>query len=62
MDRNKENQQSSNHQPTQRIPVKNFEYSYVLRNEPLYSAKEYNELENLYHEACEELKQIKLSM
>jgi hypothetical protein len=62
MDRDKENQQSSNYQPpTQRIPIINFEYSYALRNNPLHLAKEYNEMEILYHEACEELKQVKLS-
>ena len=62
MDRDKENQQSSNYQPpTRRIPIINFEYSYALRNNPLHLAKEYNEMEILYHEACEELKQVKLS-
>jgi hypothetical protein len=61
MDRDKENQQSSNYQPPiQRVPVAN-DHSYVLRNDPLYSAKEYNKLENLYHEVCEDFNQIKLS-
>ncbi len=52
-----------NYQPSiQRVPIVNFDYSYVLRNDPMYSAKEYNELEILYHDAREELKQVKLSM
>jgi hypothetical protein len=63
MDHDKENQQSSGYQPPiQRAPIVNFNYSYVLRNDPMYSAKEYNELEILYHEAREELKQLKLSL
>ena len=63
MDHDKENQQSSNYQPpTQKVLITNFEHSHVLCNDLFYSAKEYNELEVLYHEACEELKQIKLSM
>ena len=39
-----------------------FGYSYILRNDLFYSAKEYNELEILYHEARKELEQVKLSM
>ncbi|CAB4428068.1 unnamed protein product [Rhizophagus irregularis] len=63
MDHDEENQQSSNYQPpTQRVPTNDSDNPYVLRNHILYSAKEYNELEILYHEAREELEQIKLSM
>ncbi len=40
----------------------NFEHSHILYNNLFYSAKEYNELKVLYHEVCEELKQIKLSI
>ncbi|CAB4428113.1 unnamed protein product [Rhizophagus irregularis] len=62
MDHDEENQQSSNYQPpTQRVPTNDSDNPYVLRNHILYSAKEYNELEILYHEAREELEQIKLT-
>ncbi|CAB4425455.1 unnamed protein product [Rhizophagus irregularis] len=63
MDYDKKNQQSSNYQPpTQRVLTNDSDNLYVLHNHILYSAKEYNKLEILYHEACEELEQIKLSM
>jgi hypothetical protein len=63
MDYDKENQQSSDYQPLiKRVPIVNFDYSYILRNDPMYLTKKYNELEILYHEACEELKRLKLSM
>jgi hypothetical protein len=65
IDHNKENQQSSDYQPpAQKIPSSNmnFGYSYTLRNDLLYSAKEFKELEIAYHEVCEELDQVKLSM
>ena len=64
MDRDEENQRSSNYQPpTQRAPTStDFNCPYFLRNHILYLAKEYNELEILYREAREELERVKLSM
>ena len=38
----------------------NSEYSYIFRNDLLYSIKEFRELETAYHEVCEELDQVKL--
>lgn len=59
MNHDKENQQSSDYQPLIKgVPIVNFDYSYVLRNDPMYSTKEYNELEILYHEAHEELNDL----
>jgi len=55
-DHDEENQQSSDYQsPTRRVPT-DPDYPYVLRNHILYSAKEYNELEFLYHKAMKNLK------
>ncbi|RGB39146.1 hypothetical protein C1646_754809 [Rhizophagus diaphanus] len=45
----------------QRILTNDSDNPYVLRNHILYSAKEYNKLEILYHETYEELEQIKLN-
>ena len=63
IDHDKENQQSSNYQPPiRKIPPNSSEYSYIFRNDLLYSIKEFRELETAYHEVCEELDQVKLSM
>lgn len=65
IDHDEECQQSSDYQPpTQKVSssIANFEHSYILRNDPMYSAKEFKELEIAYHEVCEELDQIKLCM
>ncbi|RGB40675.1 hypothetical protein C1646_811188, partial [Rhizophagus diaphanus] len=62
MDHDKENQLSLNYQPPmQRVPTITSNHPYALRNDLLYSAKEYNDLEILYHKAHEELKRIKLT-
>ncbi|CAB4429224.1 unnamed protein product [Rhizophagus irregularis] len=61
MDHDKVNQLSLNYQPLmQRVPTITSNHPYALHNNLLYSAKEYNDLEILYHEAREELKRIKL--
>jgi len=61
IDHDKENQQSSNYQPPiRKIPPNSSEYSYIFRNDLLYSIKEFRELETAYHEVCEELDQVKL--
>ena len=64
MDCDRENQQSSDYQPPiQRIHSdKNLDHSYILRNDLLYSAKEFKELEIAFHEVCEELDQVKLGI
>ncbi|PKY50975.1 hypothetical protein RhiirA4_546293 [Rhizophagus irregularis] len=62
MDHDKVNQLSLNYQPLmQRVPTITSNHPYALHNNLLYSAKEYNDLEILYHEAREELKRIKLT-
>ena len=62
-DRDKENQQSSNYQPPKRkTPVVNIDHFYAFRNDLLYSAKEFKELEIAFQEVCEELDRVKLSM
>jgi hypothetical protein len=68
MDRDKENQQFSDYQPpirrTQSSNDTNdtAEHSYIFRNDLIYSAKEFKELEDAYNEVCKELDQVKLSM
>ena len=65
IDHDEEYKQSSNYQlPTRKVPNLNvnFEHSYILRNGPMYSVKEFKELEMAYHEVCEELDQVKLCM
>ena len=66
IDYDKENQQSFNYQPPiRKIPPNsnpNSEHSYVLRNDLLYSAKEFKKLETAYHEICEELDKVKLGV
>ncbi len=65
IDRDKENQQSSDYQsPTQKISNSNMnsKSSYISRNDLLYSIKEFEELETAYCKVCEEFDQIKLSM
>ncbi|CAB4473609.1 unnamed protein product [Rhizophagus irregularis] len=65
IDRDEEIQQSLNYRP----PIRkisnsntNPEYSYIFRNDLLYSLKEFKELETAYNEVCEELDLTKLSM
>ena len=63
MDRDKENQRLSNYQPPKRkIPTTNVDHFYTLRNDLLYSAKEFKELETAFHKVREELDRVKLSM
>jgi hypothetical protein len=66
IDYDKENQQSFNYQPPiRKIPPNsnpNSEHSYVLRNDLLYSAKEFKKLETAYYEICEELDKVKLGV
>ncbi|CAI2184352.1 16900_t:CDS:1, partial [Funneliformis geosporum] len=59
VDRDKKNQKSLNYQPSsQRALTISFDHSYVLCNNHLYLAKEYNELGILYHEARENLSRL----
>jgi hypothetical protein len=37
-------------------------HDYILHNNCLYSAKEFEELKIAYHEICKEFDQVKLSM
>jgi hypothetical protein len=63
MDRDEENQQSLNYQPPkQKTSNVNIDHFYAFRNDLLYSANEFKELETAFHEVCEELNQLKLSM
>ncbi|PKY39846.1 hypothetical protein RhiirA4_440315 [Rhizophagus irregularis] len=64
IDRDEEIQQSLNYRP----PIRkisnsntNPEYSYIFRNDLLYSLKEFKELETAYNEVCEELDLTKLT-
>ena len=62
MDRDKENQQSFNYQPPKQKAFNvNIDHFYAFRNDLLYSANEFRELETAFHEVCEELNQVKLS-
>ncbi|CAB5359287.1 unnamed protein product [Rhizophagus irregularis] len=65
IDRDEEIQQSLNYRP----PIRkisnsntNPEYSYIFRNDLLYSLKEFKELETAYNEVCEELDLTKLKV
>ena len=63
IDHDKENQQSFNYQPPkQKASIVNIDHFYAFRNDLLYSANEFKELETAFHEVCEELDQVKLSM
>jgi len=63
MDHDKENQQSFNYQPPkQKASIVNIDHFYVFRNDLLYSTNEFKKLETAFHEVCEELDQVKLSM
>ena len=66
MDHDEENKQSSDYQPPiQKIQNSNMNFKhhdYVLRNNCLYSAKEFEKLEIAYREICKEFDQVKLSM
>jgi hypothetical protein len=56
MDRDKENKQSFDQPQIRKTAIlNNCGHSYNLRNNSLYSAKEFKELETAYHEICEEL-------
>src|SRR6266540_4501564 len=65
IDHDEENKQSSNYQLLiQKIQNSNMnfkQHNYALRNDCLYSAKEFEELEITYHEICKEFDQVKLS-
>jgi hypothetical protein len=63
MDHDKENQQSFNYQPPkQKASIMNIDHFYAFRNDLLYSTNEFKKLETAFHEVCEELDQVKLSM
>jgi hypothetical protein len=66
MDHDKENQQFSDYQlPIRKTQSSNndtVEHSYIFRNNLIYSAKEFKELEVVYNEVYKELDRVKLSM
>ena len=60
MDHDKKNQQFLTIKT--KASIMNIDYFYAFCNDLLYSTNEFKELETAFHEVCEELDQVKLSM